>query len=695
MNTYYQSESLEHFQLVLEKAFGLSLKDTTSRSLYALCRGYLPLARTLSKSTIDKENLTGDIIEIWQAQLPNALLKCFDTPSELTLQVIQTLLKLGPLPISALESTPTMGPEIREVLALDTWFNNNRGVISLRSETLSRLVLDFIPVTSSQIIIEHLISIFENRITCCDKVITAALFIGDIELAEQLLERFSTHLLSQLKLHSLQQLTDQLDCFRPIQDPKLLFNCACCHFLLGNIETSRDYFRRVLKKLKDVTGRAKVQQMSETDRAAFFAGVVLYSKFTAIPIDDHQLLSEQAQTQVSISSTSTFLKVYRFSRAGQLDKLNKLVNAGLLRCESLGEYSLYVLFTMINFWNLLLSCNYKEAMDLLEKSKLYLLENGIVYTGAHEWLQLMDLLRLRLEGRLSEVEHLARVYLDTATFSADPIRKLFIKVLVTEINIIRQQTPLVDETFQELIQLHNQSFHLTYWLPTASELRRIHESIVAKKCEPAPTLTEAEEQIASGVKTQATLLFSLKIQFDKQESIHLYPIIKKFILALTESSQWLRRYEVLVLKAVYLFHYGNNDQAIVLFSDVVLKLSQQNLLGVLLDPFLHWRVFLEQPCHFPGRSDLVTLLDKNGLSDKLQPTRESIQAKGLLSKREKQVITLLAKGLKNKEIAESLNVSLSTIRTHLQNIYSKFSVDTRAAAIVYAYQHGVIQHDHA
>ncbi len=52
-----------------------------------------------------------------------------------------------------------------------------------------------------------------------------------------------------------------------------------------------------------------------------------------------------------------------------------------------------------------------------------------------------------------------------------------------------------------------------------------------------------------------------------------------------------------------------------------------------------------------------------------------------LSKREVEVLTQVSKGLQNKEIADNLFVSLSTIKKHIENIYSKLHVHNRIEAI--------------
>jgi DNA-binding NarL/FixJ family response regulator len=51
-----------------------------------------------------------------------------------------------------------------------------------------------------------------------------------------------------------------------------------------------------------------------------------------------------------------------------------------------------------------------------------------------------------------------------------------------------------------------------------------------------------------------------------------------------------------------------------------------------------------------------------------------------LTKREEEILVLLAKGAFYKEIAEALNISMSTVRTHIQHIYGKLHVQSRMEA---------------
>jgi DNA-binding NarL/FixJ family response regulator len=62
----------------------------------------------------------------------------------------------------------------------------------------------------------------------------------------------------------------------------------------------------------------------------------------------------------------------------------------------------------------------------------------------------------------------------------------------------------------------------------------------------------------------------------------------------------------------------------------------------------------------------------------------------LLTNREHAVLRLMARGATNTEIASSLHVAEATVKTHVGRIFSKLDVRDRAAAIVFAYDHGVV-----
>lgn len=61
-----------------------------------------------------------------------------------------------------------------------------------------------------------------------------------------------------------------------------------------------------------------------------------------------------------------------------------------------------------------------------------------------------------------------------------------------------------------------------------------------------------------------------------------------------------------------------------------------------------------------------------------------------ISKRELEVLQLMADGLSNQEIAEKLFVSLNTVKTHSSKVYEKLEVKRRTQAVEKAKKHGII-----
>lgn len=62
----------------------------------------------------------------------------------------------------------------------------------------------------------------------------------------------------------------------------------------------------------------------------------------------------------------------------------------------------------------------------------------------------------------------------------------------------------------------------------------------------------------------------------------------------------------------------------------------------------------------------------------------------VLSEREAEILNHVAEGATNKQIAYQLGISDRTVKAHLTNIYHKFGVDSRAAAIAHAAKLGLI-----
>jgi len=86
-----------------------------------------------------------------------------------------------------------------------------------------------------------------------------------------------------------------------------------------------------------------------------------------------------------------------------------------------------------------------------------------------------------------------------------------------------------------------------------------------------------------------------------------------------------------------------------------------------------------------------TVLSREATQALIRPDDQRAAVGYDLTKREQEVLSLLARGLSNAEIAQQLTITTSTTKHHVSAILSKLGAASRAGAVVLAMEQGLIR----
>jgi DNA-binding NarL/FixJ family response regulator len=77
------------------------------------------------------------------------------------------------------------------------------------------------------------------------------------------------------------------------------------------------------------------------------------------------------------------------------------------------------------------------------------------------------------------------------------------------------------------------------------------------------------------------------------------------------------------------------------------------------------------------------------VSGRAKPANTKATRVATLTEREREVIALIGKGLKNKQIGERMAITETTVRHHLTSIFDKLGVNSRLELVIFAQRHGL------
>jgi len=158
-----------------------------------------------------------------------------------------------------------------------------------------------------------------------------------------------------------------------------------------------------------------------------------------------------------------------------------------------------------------------------------------------------------------------------------------------------------------------------------------------------------------------------------------------------ETAKGIAHHPIVFLRLYQALAADTTESALGFLADVLAMAEPEGYVrtfvdeGRLLAPLLRQAVALGISRDYAGR--LLAIIE----AEEAHRQATTIQSEALLSKRELEVLRLLAAGLSSREIAGKLTVSLNTANTHIRHIFGKLDAKGRVQAIARARELKLVQ----
>jgi len=161
-----------------------------------------------------------------------------------------------------------------------------------------------------------------------------------------------------------------------------------------------------------------------------------------------------------------------------------------------------------------------------------------------------------------------------------------------------------------------------------------------------------------------------------EEALHVLSEVEAF---LNESNNKYHDIDIELLKAMSLHRLGKQEQVQTSLGKALLLAEEKDVKRPVLEAYQVMPALFHQN-EISSKSQRI--LVRLGL--KIATVKTPVQSalnKEQLTVREQEIVTLISNGLRNKEIADQLNISTVTVKSHLTNIYRKLEVPNRTSML--------------
>jgi len=338
---------------------------------------------------------------------------------------------------------------------------------------------------------------------------------------------------------------------------------------------------------------------------------------------------------------------------------------------------------------------YKKCSDLLHFMK----KGGYAQIAKTEWtyagLFTVMASTQAAWANMDKAHEYIKIAYDLSTNTKDIAIKLPILVLYSVVLYICGDTTGAEKKLNEIEEITKQNYiapYLTYIYLSAKIFLLIEtgqldqaENLIS---EYGLGLDKKKSQADDMVYFSYARLLLAQYKVDEAESL-----LSELYACANESKRIERLIGIKIYYAIIFKMRGNHEKAVINMIEAMEMAANENLFSYFLYDLHHTKDLLNE-AYKKQAAAKTKIPDKFVENLKFILERKEILKKTHLatdlSSRELDALKLIAKDLSNQEIADTLFISLNTVKTHIKNIYLKLETDNRAKAISKARELGII-----
>ena len=377
---------------------------------------------------------------------------------------------------------------------------------------------------------------------------------------------------------------------------------------------------------------------------------------------------------------------WAYYQLGDPNSAYQKFNEALAICEEMGSYLMILLTRRGLAQTLTLQGKQKSTEEVLKKSLNFIkkssLENARTHpAAAYIYLEYGNY--LRESNRLKEAEEFLRNGLDIGLkgqIDAEILRDGFIDLARTILAMgdFAGTKQVIQEAESEL----KSYFHL-HFFKNSFEIAKLNlfllsgESSLIKEWIRGQSFSE--NPVIDSLTTELKYLLRARwLIHNKLFSEALY-LLDHLILPAREFERNQRVITMLILQSIAYKGAGKNEQALNSLDQALQMAKPEEFLRIILDEGSTVKQLLKASESADMKDSYAQKLLFSG--NEYQPPGNTSLLPEPLSKREMDVLRLLAKGLSNREITQKLFISIDTVKTHVKNINLKLNTANRSQAI--------------